>query len=63
MERGVYTAGYRSPGGHEVLVAVNRNGRKVARVVVTDTSKRSRFIQRTWKILHLADPRPSLRVL
>lgn len=63
MERGVYTAGYRSPGGHEVLIAVNREGCKVARVIVTDPARRRRFVHRTWRILHLADPAPDLRCL
>lgn len=63
MDRGVYTAGYRSPDGHEVLIGVTRDGRKVVEVVVTDPEERTRFINRTWMLMNVADPKAELRAL
>lgn len=63
MARGVYTAGYRSPDGHEVLIGVTKDGRKVVEVVVTDPDERKRFIHRTWMLMHVADPKAEIRVL
>lgn len=55
MERGIYTAGYNSDAGHEVFIAVDAQGRKVASVTVVEGAERDRLIHRMWRVLDAVD--------
>lgn len=54
-ERGVFSADYTSDAGHEVLVAKDAEGRKVASATVVEGADRNRVIHRMWLVLDAID--------
>lgn len=61
MTRGIYTAGYRSPGGHEILVGVDRQGRRVVEAMAPPHADRFEIVESVRDALNQIDP--PLRVL
>lgn len=54
--RGVYEPEFTSPGGHPILLAVDSEGRQVARVVVTNPENRGHVLHHLRELLDQLDP-------
>lgn len=61
--RGVFHQKYDGPGGCEVLVAVNRDGKCVAQAVVPPRADRSQVVRSLQQLLRRLDPPPPLRLV
>lgn len=63
MERGVFREPYLDPSGNEILVAVDRYGRAVARATVRREGSRDAVVARLQEILWEEDPKANLTFL
>lgn len=62
-QRGVFRETYRAPDGTEILVAVNREGKIVARACLTDRCTRPEVIRAFRSLLQKLDPPPPLHLI
>ena len=61
--RGVWVAPWMGPNGETIIVAVRRDGRQVESRALLPGADHVGASDELWKILELADPAPSLKVI